>query len=308
MANANLALVSPEPPERPKVTQVRRPGRAYIGWMPPQNAHLILQSGAVEPDEAAAISITERARRAVEARPAGVNQDDLISPVPDELAGHVRELQDSPAAQPYHAEGWKVALVDLTRVCGCQPLVVSDQAAARVASIDPDDIAAIAAVTLPLTQGESVPVRFDPLQRTWTVVSTSHNLRIVVPAGPQPVPSTGEMVVPPEGTVLGFGVASPPSFMQVGRFRGRHFLRDGYHRALGLLNRGITVAPAFVRDITAFEELFPDPRTLLPQDSYFGERPPVLQDLLNDTVSATVQVPATQKAIVISGMEFPLAG
>lgn len=277
--------------------------------MPPQNVHLILQSGSVEPDAAAAaIATAKEARRAVAARPAGVNQDDLISPAPDELADHIQALQDSPAAQPYHAEGWRVALVDLTRVCGCQPFVVSDQAAARVGSIDPDDIASVAAVTLPLAQGEPVPVRFDPLQRAWTVVSASHNLRIAGPAGPPPVPATGEMLVPPAGTVLGFMVVSMPSFMQVGHFRGRHFLRDGYHRALGLLDRGITVAPAFVRDITAFEELFPDPRTLLPQETYLGERPPVLPDLLDDMVSAAVQIPATQKAIVISGMEIPLDG
>jgi hypothetical protein len=55
--------------------------------------------------------------------------------------------------------------------------------------------------------------------------------------------------------------------MQVGRYKGRHFLRDGY-RAFGLLSRGVTVVPAFVRDVTAFEELMKDPRTMLPQDSY----------------------------------------
>ena len=62
--------------------------------------------------------------------------------------------------------------------------------------------------------------------------------------------------------------------MQVGRYRGRHFLRDGYHRAFGLLSRGITIVPAFVRDITVFEELMPDPRVQLPQDSYLGLQPP----------------------------------
>jgi hypothetical protein len=31
-------------------------------------------------------------------------------------------------------------------------------------------------------------------------------------------------------------------------------------------------------------------------------------DLLDDTVSASVQVPAVQTMIVISGMQFPLAG
>lgn len=309
MANANLALVSPEPPEQPKITQIRRPGRAYIGWMPPQHAQVILQSGSADPAAVAAASAKIRqAQLAVASRPAGVNQDDLIRPAPADLADHVRALRESPAAQPYYAEGWQVALVDLTRVCGCQPLVVSDQAAARVAAINPEDIGSIAAVTLPLTLGEPVPVSFDPGQRAWTVVSPNHNLRIAGLAGPQPVPQTGEMLVPPEGTVLGFAVASMPSFMQVGRFHGRHFLRDGYHRALGLLDRGITVAPAFVREISAFEELFPDPRKLLPQEAYLGDRPPVLADLLSDLVSAAVEVPATQKVILVSGMEFPLAG
>jgi len=54
--------------------------------------------------------------------------------------------------------------------------------------------------------------------------------------------------------------------------------------------------------------MFPDPRTLLPQDAYLGSRPPLLPDMLDDTVSASVQVPAVQKMIVINGMQFPLAG
>jgi hypothetical protein len=39
-------------------------------------------------------------------------------------------------------------------------------------------------------------------------------------------------------------------------------------RDFGLLAHGITVVPAFVQDLSAFEELMPDPRAMLPQDSY----------------------------------------
>jgi len=307
MANANLTVVSAEePPERPGVTQVRRPARALIGWMRSEVAQATLLAGSTEPDAAASVT-AERARRAVAARPEGIDQDGLVRPAPPELAGHICELQASQAAQPYHAEGWRVALVDLTRVVACQPFVVSDQATNRVAAIDPDDLAAVAALTLPTTQGEPVTARFDPLQRAWTVVSANGNLRIVGAAGPPPQPS-GEAQVPSAGAVLGFGILNGVSFMQVACLRDRHFLRDGYHRALGLLDKGITIVPAFVRDITAFEEMFPDPRMLLPQDAYLGSRPPVLPDMLDDTVSASVQVPAVQTVIVISGMQFPLAG
>jgi hypothetical protein len=33
--------------------------------------------------------------------------------------------------------------------------------------------------------------------------------------------------------------------------------------AFGLLSKGMTIAPAFVRDISRFEALMPDPRTML---------------------------------------------
>ena len=311
MANANLTVVSAEePPERPSITQVRRPAQALIGWMRPEVAQAVLLAGSTEPDAAAAAAMSaaaERARRAVAARPEGIDQDGLVRAAPPELAEHIRGLQASQATQPYYAEGWRVALVDLTRVVACQPFTVSDQATNRVAAIDPEDLDSVAALTLPTTQGEPVTARFDPLQRAWIVMSANSNLRIVGPAGP-PLQPSGETQVPPTGALLGFGVLNGVSFMQVACLRGRYYLRDGYHRALGLLNRGITIVPAFVRDITAFEEIFPDPRTLLPQDAYLGSRPPVLPDMLDDTVSASVQVPAVQTMIVISGMQFPLAG
>jgi hypothetical protein len=61
--------------------------------------------------------------------------------------------------------------------------------------------------------------------------------------------------------------------LQVGRHRGRYFLRDGYHRSFGFLSQGVKEVPAFVKDISSFEELVPDPRVILPQDSYQGPRP-----------------------------------
>jgi hypothetical protein len=175
-----------------------------------------------------------------------------------------------------------------------------DQALARVQAVAKDDLGSIAAITLPLTQGDQLPVQYDPIHQAWTVTSANPNLRIAANVGPLPVS--------PSGLALGFAVVAGPSFLQVGRYSGRHFLRDGYHRAFGLLSRGITVVPAFVRDLTRFEELMPDPRTMLPQDSYQGPRPPVLTDYLDDTVSVAVQLPAIHKMIVIQALELTPIG
>jgi hypothetical protein len=241
------------------------------------------------------------AREAVAARPDGVSQDDLIGDVPGELAGHVRSLQASDTARQMFAEGWKVQLVDLTRVCAFQPVVYTDRSFEGSHLLDANDLTAVAEITLPLSQGDLLPIQFNPLRQAWVVTSANMNLRIVGNM-------SGPLPMAPGGSVLGFGVYAGPSFMQVVRRNGRHILRDGYHRAVWLLSRGITVVPAFVRDFTAFEDLVPDPRTVLPQDSYCGARPPVLPDYLDDVVSSAVQAPDPRKIIIIQALELDAAG
>jgi hypothetical protein len=302
MTSSVLSIVPPpEPPvEAAQTAQVMRSARALIGWMRPDDAARIVQSGRADAAPEAALEIAQRARNAAAARPAEIDQGNLITSLPAELDEHARALRASPPAAPMWAEGWQVALVDLRRVRAFQPIVLSDQATDRVAAVDGNDLASIASVTLPLTQGEPVPVQFDPIKQAWTVISANQNLRVLGNLGP--------MAVSPGGIGLGFVVVRWPSFMQVGCYRGRHFLRDGYHRAFGLLSRGISVVPAFVRDITAFEELLPDPRAMLPQDSYRGSRPPVLPDYLEKTVSAAVQVPAQHKMVIIQALELTPVG
>jgi hypothetical protein len=285
------------PPQTPPAPQEVRPNRALTGWMKPDQAYGLLQQ-KMEPTAAA--EAVERARQAVTTRSAGIPQAAIITNVPAELAGHVGALESSPAAKPLHDEGWKVALVDLSKVCAFQPSVESSKSLDRVQAIDKDDLASIAAMTLPLGQGDNLPIQYDPIRMAWTVSSANPNLRIVGNVGPLPVS--------PVGTALGFALVAAPSFMQVGCYQGRHYLRDGYHRAFGLLSRGITVVPAFVRNISVFEELVPDPRTMLPQDGYLGERPPVLADYLDDSVSATVQLPAVRKMVIIQALELTPIG
>ncbi len=298
MSSSALSIVPPpEPPAENALTgQIRRPGRALIGWMRPADAHRFLQSSMSGPAPEPVIETAQRARQAVAARSDGIDQDQLITSAPTELADHIRALQANPVAGPMHAEGWHVELVDLTRVCAFQPVVYSDQARERVEQVDEGDLASIAAVTLPLTQGDPLPIQYDHIRQAWIIISANPNLRIIGNVGPIPVN--------PGGTALGFGVVAWPSFVQVGRYRGRHYLRDGYHRAFGLLSRGITVVPAFVRDITAFEELVSDPRMMLPQDSDRGQRPPVLPDYLDDEVSAPIMAPAARKMIIIQALQL----
>lgn len=56
----------------------------------------------------------------------------------------------------------------------------------------------------------------------------------------------------------------------------RYVVRDGYHRSFGLVSRGITRIPAYVRDFTTAEDLAPAgplPRRTLPRSTWLGDRP-----------------------------------
>ena len=109
------------------------------------------------------------------------------------------------------------------------------------------------------------------------------------------------------GAVFGFIVGVSGSFMQVASFRGRLLLRDGYHRALGLISRDIFEVPVFYREFETFEDLRVPPG-MLPQDAYLGDRPPLLTDYLNSAVSAITTVPAMQKVVVVQALEIATLG
>jgi hypothetical protein len=163
--------------------------------------------------------------------------------------------------------------------------------------VDPDDLASIAEVTLPQPSKAALPAQWDENRKTWIMTAANPNLQITGRFG-------GEL----QPGVVGFGVivAISPSFLQVARHHGRFVLRDGYHRAYGLLARGITRAPAFVRDF-GVGELGTAPG-LFGTDVYLGERPPRLSDFLDNQVAADVDVPVVQKMIVVQGLELtPLA-
>jgi hypothetical protein len=182
------------------------PGRALIGWMAEEEAILTLASRRQDQaDNDAFRGQARAARAAVAARPAGIDQERLLEPPPDDLAAHIAQLEQQPLAAPYLAEGWQVMTVDLARVCSLQQTVRADQASARVAAIDPNDVSQIAAVTLPVgIADEAFPVQFDEERRAWLISGANPNLKVVGHYG-------GRIQ---DGAPLSFGfnVAVVPSF------------------------------------------------------------------------------------------------
>jgi len=222
-----------------EATTFRRPGRALIGWMPTDRGAIVLaggnQAGAQNQE---LIERVQAARDAVAARPAGIDQNAIVDEENPVIGDIVDRLRNQPNTSPFWNEGWSVGIVDLTRVCSLQQSVASQQAEDRVAAVDPDDFVSIAEVTLPPPSTDDIPMQYDEQRNAWIITAPNPNLRITGAA------NAGT----PAGPLCGFSFLILPSFLQVARHHGRYVLRDGYHRAYGLLQRGITHAPAFVRD------------------------------------------------------------
>ena len=234
-------LTQPEPG-----AGAQRPARVPLGWLPPERGEFLLANQA-----GAGLSDTQRARvgearDAVAARPGGIDQADLVSALPAELADHVARLEMTPGGATIRTEGWDIAMVDLNRVVAFQPHVFTDTAIERVAGLDPDDLGSIAELTLPINYTAPVSFHYDELKQAYIITSPDPNLKVIANIGgplPDGVPG------------FGFKIGVAPPFMQVARFQGRYLLRDGYHRSFGLLTRGITCVPALVRDFDTTENL-----------------------------------------------------
>jgi hypothetical protein len=261
--------------------------------MAAEHGELLLagQAGAAAP-EAQRARVRE-ARDAVAGRPAGIDQAGIVSALPAELAGHAARLEATPAGTGMRADGWEIALVDLGCVAAFQTHVFTDTATERVAGLDPGDLQSIAELTLPVTGGAPASVQYDELKQTYTITSPNPNFKVV-----------GQVSGPlPDGTMaFGFKVTMTASFLQVARFQGRYVMRDGYHRAFGLLSRGITRVPAYLRNFDTTENLAP--AGMMPQATWLGDRPPLLRDYHDDRVAEPVSLPAQHRLIVINALEL----
>jgi hypothetical protein len=92
--------------------------------------------------------------------------------------------------------------------------------------------------------------------------------------------------------------------VHVVEYKGRHFLKDGYHRCYGLLARGITRVPAIYERARSFADVHSGGTTFVSQEYLLGTHPPMLTDFHCPAVSATVSQQAFRKVVRIRAEEF----
>jgi hypothetical protein len=273
-----------------------RPARTLLGWLDPDEA-IMQQSGRQTQNAEKHRSEYElryrQARSVARARPLSVDRRSVVTEAPAAMRQFTAEFEAEPKFELRRAEGWRVALVDLRGVCAMQPTVNTDT---QLPEVDPEDFAALAAeITLKMPPPLTLNVNYEKERKAWMIVAPTPNFRIE---------TQFETVV--DGNLgLGFTVRLNPSFMSVVGLRDRYVLKDGYHRALAFLARGINVVPAIVKENGSIDDIGRRPGNLSPS-VWLAANAPTLPDFFDDDVSVAVRLPEAKRLIMIQAVETTL--
>ena len=88
-------------------------------------------------------------------------------------------------------------------------------------------------------------------------------------------------------------------FFEVAEFRGRWFLRDGYHRAYHLLQAGVDRIPAVVIYARSIEEVGATAPWFFDEEQLFSDRPPRVTDFFDSGMILRYERTALRKVIRI---------
>ena len=264
-----------------------------IGWVPPEVA-VLLQSGRLDdhPRKAEFELRAQQARIVAGARRPVITADGVVSEAPRALRDYVGTLADELRSEQLEADGWRLGLVDLRRVCAVQPHVFVDT---ELPDVAPEDLEALARITLQPVTDLSFDIQFHNDRQAW-VASAGPHFKIV---------REFHSLIEPGIVGFGFAVQKFGSFLQVVRYQDRYVIRDGNHRALAFLARGINTVPALVSEAMSVEDIHLR-RGMLSIDVVLGPRAPLLPDYLDNDVSTEVHLAREGRVIIIQGMEIPV--
>src|SRR5438445_7454587 len=178
-----------------------------------------------------------------------------------EIGNRFKEQLDAVATDPLFPEAvqgkkWSFKQVEIDKLVCFQQYLITDYAEEIAGMQDFSDLGKLIEFCIPSKRSKR-PMAVVASQLEYTMLSSSQDLRVLGP---------GQMQDPvTKRSVFGFVVGWGSPFIQLVKFKGRLFLRNGYHRVYEIRKAGVTHAPCILIE----GENFADTGAIKP--GFFGE-------------------------------------
>lgn len=213
--------------------------------------------------------------------PADPVRIDLPAAVADSLA---RQIHRNDLRSEMQGLDWSAGVVDLRYLLAFQRRLIFDENFPQTQVPISEDWPALIALAF----GPPVPIAYK------TVASNASEILLQSENPNLQIRACEETVHLP----LKIHGGSP--FFEVAEYRGRWFLRDGYHRAYHLLRAGIVHFPAVIIHARTLAELGPVQPWFFSEDILFSSHPPRLIDFLDDDLIIEYTRPRLLKTLRVT--------
>ncbi|MBB5326712.1 hypothetical protein [Tunturiibacter gelidoferens] len=248
-------------------------------------------------DAAAGVESVKLSERTKRAR-ARLAERDLYVGTTALLERETKDIQDllkgaaqrEDLRQEYENLDWVLAVIDLRRLLAFQRRLIFSSESEVLVAPEPHDwpqLISMAIGSQRSTEHVLIHDRSKEDQLDIRLHSSNPDLRLRF----HPKTSRGELLP------LSLYGGSP--FFEVAEFRGRWFLRDGYHRAYHLLQAGVDRVPAVVIYARSIEELGATAPWFFNDEHLFSDHPPQVTDFLDNNMILRYERTALHKVIRI---------
>jgi hypothetical protein len=196
----------------------------------------------------------------------------------DEETARIQHLLDVYARRAdiqdeYERFEWKTGVVDLSQLLAFQRRLVFEPELKALQVPKQGDWPALLSFSFGparSTEYTATPYKIDGQCSEFTIQSDNPDLQLL-PILATKAPSSGP-----------FSLYGGCPFFEVAEFRGRWFLRDGYHRAYHLLRAGVYHLPAIVIQARTIDEVGATQSWFFQEEQLFSSHPPRVMDFIDD--------------------------
>lgn len=192
-----------------------------------------------------------------------------------------------------HGLHWSLGVVDLRRLLAFQRRLSFDPTLPPLTIPTQSDWCGLIKTSFASPSPVICDMVHDREKKTVTLQSTNPNMQLRVTSDPE--------------TPVAVYAGSP--FFEVAQYKGRWFLRDGYHRAYNLLRAGIYRLPTVIVHARTLEELGAIHSRFFSEETLLSQRPPFVTDFLDESLTSEYDRHPIIKTLCITMEEtftFPL--